>query len=62
MNNETQNIEPSDQNFEISELVAACMEAIEVGSTGNAAMQATKRAGHAPAILKKTNEVQNHGQ
>ena len=33
MNNKTQNIEPSNQNFRISELVTACMEAIEAGNT-----------------------------
>ena len=33
MNNKTQNIEPSNQNFRISELVTACMEAIEAGKT-----------------------------
>ena len=33
MNNKTQNIEPSNQNFRISELVAACMESIEAGNT-----------------------------
>ena len=33
MNNKTQNIEPSNQNFRSSELVAACIDAIEEGNT-----------------------------
>ena len=33
MNNKKQNIEPSNQNFRSSELVAACIDAIEEGNT-----------------------------
>lgn len=33
MNDKTQNIESSNQNFRISELVAACIESIEAGNT-----------------------------